>query len=155
MPNPKAAVMRSSTVARDRQYCARSGRDTLTTSSQSLLDRSAGRPPLPLYVEPSLDEALLSWLLRLATLLGVSFHVLARQAFGIDDRSGYTRWWNRPHPWALVRISERTGVNVARLRQMTFEGLEPAYRDDEAAAHFAGRRYDSRAAERPAYRLNI
>src|SRR5487761_1061846 len=107
-------------------------------------------PPLPLYVEPAAEEALLSWLLRLATRLGVSFHVLARQAFGVDDRFGHTRWWNRPHPWTLARIAERTGVSVARLRSMTFVGLESAYRDDEAPARFAGRRYDSRGREQRA-----
>ena len=109
------------------------------------------RPPLPLYVEPAAEEALLSWLLRLATRLGVSFHVLASQAFGIDDRSGRTHWWHRPHPWTLARIGERTGVNVARLRSMTFAGLEPACRDDEAPLRFAGRRYDSRGREQRAY----
>src|SRR6185437_14908764 len=76
--------------------------------------RPAKRPPLPLYVEPAAEEALLSWLLRLATRLGVPFHVLAREAFGIDDRSGHTLWWHRPHPWTLARIAERTGVSVAR-----------------------------------------
>ena len=115
--------------------------------------RPAKTPPLPLHVAPAAEEALLSWLLRLATRLGVSFHVLARQAFGIDDRTGHTRWWNRLHPWSLARISERTGVSVAQLRPMTFAGLQPAYRDDEAPARFAGRRYDSRAAEQPAYRF--
>jgi hypothetical protein len=111
------------------------------------------RPPLPLYVEPAAEEALLSWLLRLATRLGVSFHVLASQAFGIDDRSGHTRWWHRPHPWTLARIGERTGVSVARLRSMTFAGFDLATRDDEAPARFAGRRYDSRAAEQRTYRF--
>jgi hypothetical protein len=113
------------------------------------------RRPLPLYVEPAPEEALLSWLLRLAVRLGVPLPVLARQSFGIDDRSGYTRWWCHPHPWMLARISEGTDVSVARLRQMTFEAFEPAYRDDEASGRFAGRRYDSRASERPTYRFAV
>ena len=113
--------------------------------------RPTTRPPLPLYIEPAPEEALFSWLLRLVTRLGVLLHVLASQSFGIDDRSGHTRWWCRPHPWMFARLSERTGRSVARLQQMTFEGFEPAYRDDEATARFAGRRYDSRVAEYPAY----
>lgn len=117
--------------------------------------RPARRPPLPLYVEPATGEALLSWMLRLATRLGVSFHVLAKQSFAIDDHSGRTRWWNRPHPWSLACISERTGISVAQLRPMTFAGLEPASRDDEAPARFAGRRYDSRGAEQPTYRFAV
>ena len=111
--------------------------------------------PLPLYVEPAPEEALFSWLQRLATRLGVSFHALASQSFSIEDRSGHTQWWYRPHPWILTRISERTGVSIARLRQMTFERFEPAYRDDEASARFAGRRYDSKAPEHRGLRFAI
>lgn len=99
--------------------------------------------PLPFYVEPAPDEALFSWLLRLATRMGVSMHALASCSFGIDDRHGYTRWWCRPHPWLLMRIRERTNIGVARLRPMTFERFQPAYRDDEASARFTGRRYDA------------
>jgi len=33
--------------------------------------------------------------------------------------------WHRPHPWTLARISQRTGVKIARLRDMTFESLQP------------------------------
>lgn len=117
--------------------------------------RSATRPPLPLYVEPAPDEALLSWLLRLATRLRVALHVLASQCFAVDDRGGHTRWWCRPHPWVLARISERSGVSVRRLRQMTFEGLEPVYRDDEASARFTGRRYDARSPEQRGYRFAV
>ncbi len=117
--------------------------------------RPTTRPPLPLYVEPADEEALLSWLLRLATRLGVSLHALARRSFGVDDRPGRTQWWCRPHPWVLARISERTGVSVARLQRMTFERLEIVYRDDEASARFAGRRYDTRAPEWRAYRFAV
>lgn len=105
---------------------------------------SPASTPLPLYVEPAHDEALLSWLLRLATRLGVPFHTLACQSFGIDDRLGHTHWWRRPPRVALARIAARTGVGVPRLLQMTLAGFEPDYRDDEASARFAGRHYDSR-----------
>jgi hypothetical protein len=37
-----------------------------------------------IYVERVPDETLLSWVLRLATPLKVSPHVLARECFGID-----------------------------------------------------------------------
>ncbi len=55
----------------------------------------------------------------------------------------------------LARISEQTGVSVARLRQMTFERFEPVYRDDEARARFAGRRYDTTPPERRAHRFAV
>ena len=110
---------------------------------------------LPVYVEPAPEEALLSWLLRLATRLGISMHALASQSFGVDDRFGHTRWWCRPHPWVLARIAERSDIHVARLRQMTFDGFEPAYRDDEASLRFAGRRYETAMSESPAYRFAV
>jgi TniQ len=113
------------------------------------------RRPLPFYVEPAPDEALFSWLLRLTTRMGISTHALARCSFGIDDRFGHTRWWCRPHPWLLMRISERTDIGVARLRTMTFQGLQPAYRDDEAHARFTGRRYDSQPHASRAYRFAV
>jgi hypothetical protein len=109
----------------------------------------------PFYVEPLTGEAFFSWLLRLATRLQVSMHTLASQTLGVDDRSGRSLWWCRPHPWLLKRISQRTGVTVARLRRMTFEQLEPIYRDDEASARFAGRRYDARPPERRVYRFAV
>lgn len=110
---------------------------------------------LPLYVAPAEDEALFSWALRLATRLRCSMHALAFCTFGIDDRYGYSRWWYRPHPWLLKRISERSGVDVARLRRMTFEGWEPIYRDDEDSGRFTGRRYDKPAPEHRAYRFAV
>jgi hypothetical protein len=110
---------------------------------------------LPLYVASLLEESLFSWLQRLATRLEVSFHTLASLSFGADDRAGRTVWWHRPHPWTLARISQRTGVKIARLRDMTFESLQPVYREDEDPARFAGRRYDTRAPDWRAYRFAV
>jgi hypothetical protein len=110
---------------------------------------------LPLYVAPLADESLFSWLQRLATRLQVSFHTLASHSFGISDRAGRTVWWHRPHPWTLAKICQRTGVKIARLRSMTFEELQPVYREDEDPARFAGRRYDSRAPDWRAYRFAV
>lgn len=118
--------------------------------------RKPYRPPqLPFYVEPLADEGLLSWLLRLATRLRVSMHTLAYSSFGVDDRSGHTRWWLRPHPWLLARISERTGVPVIRLRKMTHSGYQPVYRDDEAGGRFCGRRFEVLPPDRRLFRFAI
>lgn len=103
---------------------------------------------LPFYIEPAAGEALLSWLLRLATRLDVSLHTLASSSFGIDDPHGHTCWWRRPPPGILKRISERTAVGVDRLRRMTFEVFQPAYRDDEAPTRFAGMQYDRMGPDR-------
>lgn len=113
------------------------------------------RPQFPLYVEPAPEEALLSWLLRLASRLGVSLRALTTSGFGFDDRAVGLQWWSRPRRWLLARISQRTGVGLARLQQMTFEGLQPAYRDDEASGRFTGRRYDTRAVESRGYRFSV
>jgi len=116
---------------------------------------STPKQPLPFYVEPLHEEALFSWLMRLVTRMGVSMHALASCSFGIEDRYGHTRWWCRPHPWLLMRISERTDVGIARLRPMTFEAFQPVYRDDEASGRFAGRRYDVRAPNSRSYSFAI
>ena len=114
------------------------------------------RPPqLPVYVAPLPDEGLISWLLRLATRLRVPMHTLAYSSFGVDDRRGHTRWWLRPHPWLLVRISERTGVPVNRLRTMTLRDYQPVYRDDEAGGRFCGRRFDTVPPDRHLFRFAI
>jgi hypothetical protein len=114
------------------------------------------RPPqLPLYVEPLPDEGLLSWLLRLATRLRVPMHTLAYSSFAVDDRGGHTRWWLRPHPWLLARISERTGVPVIRLRKMTLSGYQPVYRDDEASGRFCARRFEALPPERHLFRFAV
>ncbi len=116
--------------------------------------RSVTRPQLPFYVEPASEEALLSWMLRLTKRLRVPLRTLATEAFGAGERTAAPEWC-RPHPWLLARISERTGIAVARLRRMTFHDLHPVYRDDETSARFAGRRYDNRAPENRAHRIAV
>ena len=116
---------------------------------------SEGRRSLPHYIEPAPDEALLLWLLRLATRLGLSLPALGSDAFGVDDACAHTRWWCRPDAKLLARISERTGVSAIRLRQMTFGTLQLPYRADEDSARFVGRRYLSWAAQERAYRYVV
>lgn len=102
-----------------------------------------GRPPqLPAFVEPITDEALLSWLSRLAARLGLSPQTLARESFGIKDQLRHSKWRARPHPWLLARMSHRSGVSVAQLRRMTFIDWAPVYRNDEASERFSGRRLE-------------
>ena len=94
-------------------------------------------------------------MLRLATRLGLSLHALGSDAFGVDDACIHTRWWCRPDAKLLARISERTGVSVLRLREMTFGTLQVPYRADEDSARFVGRRYLSWAAQERAYRYAV
>ena len=48
--------------------------------------RATTEPPLPFYVQPGADEALISWLGRLASRFDLSPHQFASQAFGVDNR---------------------------------------------------------------------
>jgi hypothetical protein len=108
---------------------------------------------LPIFVTPAADEAMLSWLLRLATRLQVSVHAIARQTFGIDDPRGLSQWWCRPDPGTVARISERTGLTVDQVREMTQHHWQPVYRDDEANIRFSGRRFEANPFGRHLLRL--
>jgi hypothetical protein len=113
------------------------------------------KPQLPFYVQPEADEALLSWILRLAARLNVSVHALALRSFGVDDRAGHTQWWCRPDPWLLNRMSDRSGVPVEHLRRMTFQKWAPRYREDDANERFGGRRFEGRSPQHRALRFAL
>lgn len=118
-------------------------------------DPEGGSPALrqlPLYVEPQQDEVLLSWLLRLATRLGVSLHTLVRGAFWIDDRRERAQWWRRPELQMLSRIGAKTGISIERLRGMALEGWSPMYRDDEASERFSAERFRAEAPRHQGFR---
>src|ERR1700751_2975092 len=95
LPRPLSGV-----VSRSELFAAR----PLAPATSSRATRE-----LPLYVEPLPDEPLISWLLRLATRLGISMQALEQQALGIDSQGGRVQWWRRPHAWGLKRISDTTG----------------------------------------------
>lgn len=121
-------------------------------------DPGSGSPTLrqlPLYVEPKEDEVLLSWLLRLATRLGVSLQTLVRAAFWIDDRREQSQWWRRPEPQMLWRVSDKSGVSIERLRRMTFESWSPVYRDDEAGDRLSAERFRAQPSRRPVFRYGL
>jgi hypothetical protein len=121
----------------------------------ALLPAARSARQLPFYVEPLAEEALLSWLLRLATSLGVSLRVLTQEAFGIKDRPGDSPWWRRPNPWFLQRISHKTGLGIERLNRMTFRSWMSEYREDEDCERFGGRHYAPSAPESRALRLAV
>jgi len=47
----------------------------------------SARRPIPVYIEPMPDEALVSWLCRLAAKIGLPPLAFIRHGFGIDSRS--------------------------------------------------------------------
>ncbi len=109
----------------------------------------------PVCTRPAVDEALLSWLLRLATRLGVSLTTLGQSCFGVDNCSAHSLWWYRPEQSVLKRISQCTGVRDAELGRMTFDKLASRYRDDEANERFCGRRYHNDPPRQRAFRFVV
>jgi len=101
----------------------------------------AGPPPLPLYVEPAPEEALISWLLRLAAQLGVCTQGLAQHAFQIPACADDPHWWHRATPALLQQISRRTHIRVERLRCMTFSAWAPVIHEDESSERLSGLRF--------------
>lgn len=92
---------------------------------------------LPYYLAPAPEEALVSWLARLARRLGVSVQTLVRSAGMTADFDADSLWWFRPEPTMLARIAIRSGVQSSRLREMTFTDWAPAVRTEgfSASAH--------------------
>jgi hypothetical protein len=105
-------------------------------------------PELPLYVEPAPEEALISWLLRLAAQLNISMQVLAQHAFQIPARADYSHWWRRASPELLQQISHRTSIRVERLRCMTFNAWAPVIHEDESSERLSGLRLADRPLRR-------
>jgi len=121
-------------------------------SKPAAASRSA--PQLPVYVEPAPEEALISWLLRLAARLKISTKVLA-QAFQIPARADHSQWWRRPTPGLFQQISSRTGVRVERLRSMTFSAWTPVIHEDESSARLSGLWFADRPLYRRTHRLAV
>lgn len=107
----------------------------------------AGRAPLTSSLTPLPDEALLSWLLRSATHLGLSMEKLAEDGFGVVDYSAHSTWRRRPRLKVLERIRARTGIDVAHLQAMTLADWN-SYRNDEATQRFGQRVYEGLAPHR-------
>lgn len=105
------------------------------------VSREAGAATrLPVYVEPAADEALASWLWRLAGRLGVSMSALSHALIGTKV-VGAALAWCRPSESDLQRIAVRTGTEIGRLRAMTFASLGASARDDEVNERFCNRRF--------------
>jgi len=105
-------------------------------------------PELPLYVEPASEEALISWLSRLAAQLDVTTQVLTRHAFQIPARAEGSHWWRRAAPDLLKQISRRTSIPVERLRCMTLSAWAPVIQEDESSERLSGLRFADRPLRR-------
>lgn len=93
------------------------------------ISNDLSKPPLPYHVEPADEEALISWLSRLATRLGVSTQTLLQSAGVTTDRKRESIWWLRPEATVLDRIGRRTATDSQKLLSMTFAQWQPARRN--------------------------
>lgn len=106
----------------------------------------AGRVGLPGHVTPIEGEALVSWVARLATVLGMTPRAFCRDAFGVDvqcDRA----WWRHPDVPLLERIERWTGIDRTRLVAMTL-GDWAHTPGDEDVYRFAANRWTVRGASK-------
>ena len=87
-------------------------------------------PRLPIQIEPQSDEALVSWVCRMAAALTLSPARLMLCAFGVAPRLD-KEWWRRPAARDLQEMSEQAGLSIPTLSAMTFAGWSHA-RQDEA-----------------------
>ena len=83
----------------------------------------------PLHPHPGPDEALSSWLARLAGLYGLPVRDLLRHNLGQasalpDDPAAADLDWDPPAA-VLAALAERTGAGLGELRRMTMAGWVP------------------------------
>jgi hypothetical protein len=108
---------------------------------------------LPVFIEPAADEALASWLYRLAAMLDLSPLNFIRQAFGIDSRRD-VEWWRRPHTDQIALISNKTGIRPEHIASMTMRDWFSA-RGDERQRRFSAQRVLRRPARQAAERSMV
>ena len=88
------------------------------------------KPPLPCHLEPAPEEALISWLSRLAMRLETSVQTFLQTADVTVDRPLESTWRLRPKPNFLAGIGRRTGFDASQLLSMTFAQWQPVIRND-------------------------
>jgi transposase len=99
---------------------------------------------LPIHVEPQPDEALVSWLGRLAARYGMAPLALAEAMLGrrpMEPRRSREAWWQRPGPDVIRTISWITGIPAERVRATTFEDWAPFCRQEGAPDRFSARHF--------------
>ena len=99
---------------------------------------------LPIHVAPQPDEALVSWLARLAGRYDAPPLTLAQATIGlrpVDPRRSREAWWQRPGPNVIKAISQMTGIAIESVRATTFEDWAPSCRHEGAPDRFSARHF--------------
>jgi len=95
------------------------------------VSKEPSKPPLPYHLEPAHEEALISWLSRLAMRLGISLQTLLQSTGLAAGCTGDLAWWLRPGATVLARIGRTTGTDAEKLLSMTFAQWEPVIQHDD------------------------
>jgi TniQ protein len=102
-------------------------------------------PRLPYHTPLLSDEALISWIWRLAGRFEISARHFLQGAFGIrpiDKQSvRHGTWWRTPEQSFVAGISRRTGIADARLWEATLANWSPASPGGEEGWGPAGRKF--------------
>jgi hypothetical protein len=106
---------------------------------------TATPPRLPYHTPLFSDEALISWIWRLAGLFEISARHLLQGAFGIrqiDKESvRHGTWWRTPEQRFVAELSRRTGIADARLWETTLANWSAASPGGEQGWGPAGRKF--------------
>jgi hypothetical protein len=81
--------------------------------------------------------------------------LLAYETVGIEHKGQRSPWRRRPGLGVLKRISDRTGVRVERLGDMTLQSWAPVHRDDEENERFSTKRFFLKAHENRQFRFVV
>jgi transposase len=99
---------------------------------------------LPIHAAPQPEEALVSWLARLAARYGAPPLTLVEAAIGlrpVDPRRSREAWWQRPGATVIEMISQMTGIAIETVREATFEDWALSCRQEGAPDRFSARHF--------------
>jgi len=112
--------------------------DAVDYAAQSVLRQ------LPIHAAPLPEEALVSWLARLAGRYGAPPLTLAQASIGlrpVDPRRSREAWWQRPGGTVIEIISQMTGIAIESVREATFEDWALSCRHEGAPDRFSARHF--------------
>ncbi|RVG25672.1 hypothetical protein CN233_25185 [Sinorhizobium meliloti] len=98
------------------------------------------RPRLPGGMAPLPGEALASWLLRYAEPFGIAPDDLLLRNSDME-LTGRGDWCRRPHPHLVERLATATGVDPARIIEMTFGAEAGDDALDDLRERFSAQRF--------------
>ncbi len=109
---------------------------------------------LPARVAPLPDEALPSWLLRIANPFGVSPEALLL-GDGEADLAAHPEWWRKPDPLLVAALARGAGVTNDDVRSLSFAEWPDNGRDDALPERFSRQRFTVERPTRQTRRIGV